>query len=291
MAQEKSVIAGRIITTDQQPLQNATVSLKDSVSGAILAYAISKADGRFSLQKENLPDGNYLLIVEHMNTMQSVKSIRLNKAAPFQPEILFILQPVARQLKEVIIKAAADPFSIRGDTIEFKAKPYKTAETKKVQDLLRNMQGFEVSSDGKVNFNGKEVDRILIEGEDLTEKNYQLLSRNLNANLVEKVQVINNFSTNRLLKDVDNSGRIGINLTIDEKFKNKLSGSIEAGSGIGGRDYADNNLVWLTRKIKFISFLNYNETGLPANANLQYYFNQDESAAGNASGDQAQRGL
>jgi hypothetical protein len=117
------------------------------------------------------------------------------------------------------------------------------------------------------------------------------LSRNLNANLVEKVEVINNFSTNRLLKDVDHSGRIGINLTIDEKFKNKLSRSIEAGSGIGGRDYADNNLVWLTRKIKFISFLNYNESGLPANANMQYYFNQDESAAGNASGDQAQIGL
>ncbi len=56
-------------------------------------------------------------------------------------------------------------------------------------------------------FNGKEVDRILIEGEDLTEKNYQLLSRNLNANLVDKVQVINNFSTDRLLKEVDNSGK------------------------------------------------------------------------------------
>jgi len=290
-AQEKFVIAGRIITTEQQPLQNATVSLKDSVSGTILGYAISKADGRFSLQKESLPDGNYLLIVEHINTLRSVKTIQLKKAGPLHSEILFILEPVTRQLKEVIIKAAADPFSIRGDTIEYKAKTYKTAETKKVQDLFRNMQGFEVSSDGKINFNGKEVDRILIEGEDLTEKNYQLLSRNLNANLVDKVQVINNFSTNRLLKDVDNSGKIAINLTIDEKFKNKLSGSIEAGSGIGGREYADNNLVLLTRKIKLISFLNYIEIGMPANANLQYYFNPDESSAENASGDESQRGL
>ena len=290
-AQEKISITGRTITTDKQPLQNATVSLKDSLSGAILGYAISKADGRFSLQKENLPEGDYLLIVEHINARQSVKTIQLKKAVPIQSEILFILEPVARQLKEVIIKGSADPFSIRGDTIEFKAKSYKTVETKKVQDLLRNMQGFDVSSDGKINFNGKEVDRILIEGEDLTEKNYQLLSRNLNANLVDKVQVINNYSTNRLLKEVDNSGKIGINLTIEEKFKNKLSGSIEAGSGVGNREYADNNLVWLSRKIKLVSFLNYNETGLSANANLQYYFNQDESAAGNDAGEQAQRSL
>ena len=290
-AQEKFIITGRIITTDQQPLQNATVSLKDSVSGAILGYAISKADGRFSIQKENLPDGDYLLIVEHLNAGQSVRAIQLKKAAPIQSEILFILQPVAKQLKEVIIKATPDPFTIRGDTIEFKAKSYKTVETKKVQDLLRNMQGFDVSSDGKIIFNGKEVDRILIEGEDLTEKNYQLLSRNLNANLVDKVQVINNYSANRLLKEVDNSGKIGINLTIDEKYKNKLSGSIEAGSGPGNREYADNNLVLLTRKIKLFSFLNYNETGLPANANLQYYFNQDGTSTGNNASDQLQSGL
>ena len=290
-AQENFVITGRILTTDQQPLQNATVSLKDSVSGTILGYAISKADGRFSLLKEGLPDGNYLLVVEHINTMQSVKTIQLKKSVPLHSEILFILQPVAKQLKEVIIKAAGNPFLIRGDTIEFKAKPYKTSETKKVQDLLRNMQGFDVSSEGKIHFNGKEVDRILIEGEDLTEKNYQLLSRNLNANLVDKVQVINNFSANRLLKEVDNSGKIGINLTIDEKYKNKLSGSIEAGSGPGNREYADNNLVLLTRKIKLISFLNYNETGLPAHANLQYYFDQEETAAGNNASVQLQSGL
>lgn len=290
-AQEKFIITGKVITTDKQPLQNATVSLKDSVSGANLGYAISKADGRFSLQKENIRDGNYLLIVEHVNTLQAVKAIQLKKAVPLQSEIIFILTLVEKQLKEVIIKAAADPFSIRGDTIEFKAKSFKTAETKKLQDLLRNMQGFEVSSDGKINFNGKEVDRILIEGEDLTEKNYQLLSRNLNASLVDKVQVINNYSTNRLLKEVDHSGKIGINLTIDEMFKNKLSGSIEAGSGLGNREYADNNLVWLTRKIKFITFLNFNETGLPANANMQYYFNQDESSGGSASGEQLPRGL
>ena len=185
-----------------------------------------------------------------------------------------------------MIKAPPLSFSIRGDTVEFKANAFKTAETRKVEDLLRNIQGFELGGDGKISFNGKEVDRILIEGEDLTEKNYQLLSRNINANLVDKVQVINNFSTDRLLKEVEKSGKVGINLTIDEKFKNKISGGIEAGTGLGGREYLDNNLVLITRKVKLLSFLNYNETGLPANANLQYYFNQDESAAGNASGDQ-----
>ena len=84
---------------------------------------------------------------------------------------------------------------------------------------------------------------------------------------------------------------MGINLTIDEKFKNKLSGSIEAGSGIGGREYLDNNLVLLTRKIKMLSFLNYNETGFSANANLQYYYNQNDQAAEVVSNEQKENGF
>jgi hypothetical protein len=105
------------------------------------------------------------------------------------------------------------------------------------------------------------------------------------------VQVINNFSTDRLLKEVENSGKVGINLTIDEKFKNKLSGSVEAGYGIGKRAFLDNNLVYLTRKIKLLSFLNYNETGLPANINLQYYFNQGESSVNSSSAEQSMNGI
>ncbi|MGL6268253.1 MAG: hypothetical protein ACRC2O_10000, partial [Chitinophagaceae bacterium] len=155
-----------------------------------------------------------------------------------------------------------------------------------MEDLLKNIQGFNLGNDGKISFNGKEVDRILIEGEDLTEKNYQLLSRNLNANLVDKVQVINNFSTDRLIKEVERSDKIGINLTIDNTFKNKLSGSVEAGSGIGGREYVDNNLILIKKKIKLLSFINYNETGLPANANLAYYFNQDEKEGTVVTGEQ-----
>lgn len=277
-AQEKLVISGRILTADQQPLQNATISLYDSSSGQIFAFAISKADGRFVLKKENLYKGYYQLVIEHLNANREVRNIYLDSIGPVQSDYLFILQPAVKQLAEISIKAAPLPFSIRGDTVEFKAKAYRNAETRKVEDLLRNIQGFELGSNGRISFNGKEVDRILIEGEDLTEKNYQVLSRNLNANLVDKVQVIHNFSTDRLLQEVEKSGKIGINLVIDEKFKSKLSGSLEVGSGIGKREYLDNNMVLISPKIKLISFLNYNETGMPANANLQYYFNQgDES--------------
>ncbi len=276
LAQEKFTLKGIILMVDHQPIQNATISLKNPNSGVISAFAISKSDGRFVLKKEHLPEGQYQLVIEHVNAVRETRHIYFKDGIKGFSDTIFILQPAVKQLSEISIKSSPLPFSIRGDTVEFKAKSYKTAETRKVEDLLRNIQGFDLGTNGKISFNGKEVDRILIEGEDLTEKNYQLLSRNLNANLVDKVQVINNFSTDRLIKEVEKSDKVGINLTIDNTFKNKLSGSIEAGSGPGKREYIDNNLVLINKKVKLLSFVNYNETGLSANSNLSYYFNQDD---------------
>lgn len=270
------VIKGVILSSGRDPLIHATISIKDSLETSTLAFALSKTDGTFSIQQKFMQSGTYVLQVEHINAGVKKKFFPiklLNEHLDFG-EIL--LGDSIRELQNIVIKSAPLPFSIRGDTVEFKAKSYKTAETRKVEDLLRNIQGFDLGSNGKISFNGKEVDRILIEGEDLTEKNYQLLSRNLNANMVDKVQVINNFSTDRLIKEVEKSDKVGINLTIDNTFKNKLSGSIEAGTGIGNREYLDNNLVLINKKVKLLSFLNYNETGVTANSNLSYYFSQDE---------------
>jgi hypothetical protein len=269
-------VKGVIVSSRRDPLVHATITIRDSIQNANLAFALSKTDGTFSIKLKFRQAGDYILIAEHINA--SVKKINFSiKSENDNIELGEIaLKDSIRELQDVVIKSVPLPFSIRGDTIEFKAKSYKTPESRKVEDLLRNIQGFELSNDGKISFNGKEVDRILIEGEDLTEKNYQLLSRNLNANLVDKVQVINNFSTDRLVKEVEKSDKIGINLTIDNAFKNKLSGSIEVGSGLGGREYFDNNLILINKKLKLLSFINYNETGVPANSNLAYYYNQDE---------------
>jgi len=285
-SQAQIVIKGSILSSRREPLVHATVTVKDSIQGSTLAFALSKNDGSFSILLRLKQTGIYFITAEHINA--SVKKISFTINADIDQIDLGEIQlnDSIRELQNVIIKSAPLPFSIRGDTIEFKAKSFKTAETRKVEDLLRNIQGFELGNDGKISFNGKEVDRILIEGEDLTEKNYLLLSKNLNANLVDKVQVINNFSTERLIKEVERSDKIGINLTIDNTFKNKLSGSFELGSGIGGREYVDNNLILINKKLKLLSFVNYNETGLPANSNLTYYFNQDEKEGTVVTGEQ-----
>ena len=279
-------ISGKVMSADKTPLAGATVTIRDSSTVRIIAFAITRGDGTFRIKDPGIQAGKYALVVEHISVKRQIRIISQWSENLFSDNNDFNMTPSARELKEVVVTAKPPAFIIRSDTIDFRAEAFRNAGTRKVEDLFRNIQGFQVTSDGRISFNGKEVDRILLEGEDLTEKNYKLLSRNLNAQLIDRIQVLNNYDKDRLLKRVRDSDKVGINLTIDAKYRNRITGSLEVGSGPGGREYIDNSLVRLGKKMKLMSFLNFNETGIPANANLDYHFSGDGSTDDAASEEQ-----
>lgn len=274
-AQQSNMIVGRVSGPDKKPLSGATVSLKSDPKGPVISYSISRSDGRFAIQINRDHDGQFFLSAEHLGMKGLSTEIRISGGIPEKSYFPFEMEADHRPLDEVKVKAPYPPFSIRGDTVDFKASSYRTAESRKVEDLLKNIPGFDVSAEGKISFNGKPLERILIEGEDLTEKNYRLISRNLNAEMIDKVQVIHDFSSDRLMKGITHSGNIGINLTMDGKFKNRLSGGMGLAAGIGERESIDQNLARIGGRFKFLSFLNYNETGSNSGLDIQYHFDQD----------------
>lgn len=285
---QERIISGKVTIEDKIPLSGATVTIRDSFAVRIIAFAITKADGTFRIKYPGIRAGKYSLVAEHISVKRQTRIISLGLENLKSENNDFNMIPSEHELKEVVITAKPPEFIIRNDTMDFRAEAFRNAGTRKVEDLFRNIQGFQVTSDGHISFNGKEVDRILLEGEDLTEKNYMLLSRNLNAQLIDRIQVLNNYDKDRILKRVRDSDKIGVNLTIDAKYRNKITGSIEAGSGPGRHEYIDNSFVRLGKKMKLMSFLNYNETGLLANSNLEYHFSGDASTTDAAAEDHAE---
>ncbi len=290
-AQATVVITGIIRNNTGAPLPQTTILLKDSLNGRVLGFAISRNDGSFTIRQTLLREGNYLLEAGHVQCSTTSKSIRVSLSQVHYDGLDFMLSPLAKSLQEVVIRAEPPKFKVRGDTVEFRSSAYRTAETRKVEDLLRNIPGFDVGNDGRISFNGKEVDRILVEGEDLTEKNYQLLSRNLQAGVVDKIQVLHRYDENRLMAAVSNLDRIGINLTIDKKFLHRWSGSLEAGAGTGGHSMTDINLLRLNERFKFLQFLQHNTIGLTANADMNHYFGEGGKAASSLSEEGPVRGI
>ena len=139
------------------------------------------------------------MIVRHISYLDVQKdfSLPLNKDQSGLFEITMMPKTVG--LKEVIIKREP-PMVIKSDTVQFNAGSFRNAETRKLEDLLKNISGFTVDANGRISFNRKPVEKVLVEGDDIADQGYRLITKNLSAGLVDKVQVIDNYNDNRLLR-------------------------------------------------------------------------------------------
>jgi hypothetical protein len=186
-----------------------------------------------------------------------------------------IMNRSKKLMKEIVIRAPELSFKIAGDTISYQAEKYMSSEVNKLEDLLKKMEGFHVDDNGRISFNGKEVSKILIEGDDLTGSKYKVLSKNINADLVSTIHVINNFNDNRLLKQVENDNNVGINLTIKADKKNKLNGNLDLHYGSAGKGNASLDLVSIQKKMKSLHFINYNNIGKDAAEDISFHWQRD----------------
>ncbi|HLO80393.1 MAG TPA: hypothetical protein VK166_05525 [Chitinophagaceae bacterium] len=267
------LLKGSLLDPGGLPVQGVSITVRYTDSSKILAFGISRADGSFLIQ--NLPDGLRQLIVEFRHISYETRQIIVNSDVPgWVSGHQIQLREKTEALKEVVIKREV-PVLIRSDTVVFNANSYRDAEVRKVEDLLKKLQGFSVDPNGRLSFNGKAVEKVLIDGDDLANKAYQLITRNLDAVTVDKVEVINNFSDNRLLRNVEESNKVGVNLKISSRFKSKFSGGLEGGLSIERRYNADMNTIYIKERSKWLMFGSYNNVARDPAGNSGYYYQQE----------------
>ena len=165
------------------------------------------------------------------------------------------------ELPGIIIRRSQPMAKTSGDTLKFDAARYLKPEAFRLEDLVKNIPGFRVDDNGRIYFNGKEISRIMIDGDDLAGEQYKLLSKNLKALMVDSLQVIQGHEKNRLLRTFGNQDAIALNLVIKKSWIGKTSGNLMIGRGIGQRGDADAELIRLAKKAKQLCFFNTNNTG------------------------------
>jgi len=168
---------------------------------------------------------------------------------------------IARELPGIVIKRKPALGKSIGDTVHFHAGRFLTPGAFRLEDLVKNIPGFRVDDNGRIYFNGKEINRIMIDGDDIAGEQYQLLSRNLKALMVDSLQVIHRFEKNRLLRSFGSQDAIAVNLVIRKSFLGKLNGSLALAKDPGKHGEADGELIRLMQSSKQLLFVNGNNVG------------------------------
>ncbi|WP_261387440.1 hypothetical protein [Chitinophaga pinensis] len=135
-------------------------------------------------------------------------------------------------LKEVIVKSQTAIIKIKGDTTEFTADSFKVEANASVEDLLKQLPGLQVDQYGNITVQGKKVKKVLVDGEEFFGDDPTLVTRNLRADMIDKVQVYDKKSDAAVFTGIDDGVKDKtINLKIRQDKNHGVFGKVELGGG------------------------------------------------------------
>ncbi|WP_026463941.1 outer membrane beta-barrel protein [Adhaeribacter aquaticus] len=260
----KGEIKGKIMEgTSKKPLPYTTVAVYRAQDTTLLTFRVSDEKGNFRVP--GLPLQINLRVVASMVGFATYrKEFMLTPQEPVI-DIGEVAMGESNLLKEVVITAEIPPVVVRKDTLEFNAASFKTLPTSLVEDLLRKMPGVNVDSNGNITVNGKEVKRILVDGKAFFGSDPKIATRNLPADIIDKVQVMNDPDELRENPNLPaNQIPQVINLTFKKGIKKGLFGKLYAGGGSRER-YESGGILNMFRDTTQLSLIGFsNNLNRPA---------------------------
>lgn len=260
----------------QEAMEFVTVSLFNSKGDSLITGTITAKEGNFELK--NIRSGNYRLRISYLGYRTINKDIQLLRTSSTILNLGAILLSSSDILLDGITVVAEIPeMQVREDTVEYNAAAFRVAEGAVVEDLLKKLPGIEVDTEGAITTaSGKSVNRVFVDGKEFFGRDPKMATRNLNADMIDKVQVVEKQSDLAILTGVeDDDPETIINITIKKGEKKGWIGNI--GSGIGNltQDISPSDSRY-TVNANVNHFTDDNQLSLIANAN-----NINERASGN----------
>lgn len=243
LSSRAAVINGVLVDSqDTTELIEATVKLlmanKDST---MVKGTTTDMSGVFNIK--GVKPGRYLLRFSYLGYNDVIKHVTVGEDGRDVNIGVVRMDPNSIMLQEAVVMGVKSPITVKEDTIEFNADTYRTQANAVVEDLLKRLPGVEVGSDGKITANGKEVKKILIDGKEFFSDDPTVASRNIPADMVNKLQVIDRRSDLARLTGVDDGDdETVINLTVKKGMNNGWFGTVNAGYGTDNR-YAGNVMI------------------------------------------------
>lgn len=200
------VIKGLVIdSTTQKAMLEANVSLLSGRDSSFVQVQSTGGEGDFTLT--GIAPGTYRMLISFVGYQTKTVPVTITSEKPEVVVGTLLLQPQAQNLGEVVIVQERPPVSVRGDTVAFNAASFKTQPNAQVEDLIKKLPGMEVDRDGNVKAQGQEVRRIMVDGKPFFGNDPKMATRNLPADMIERVEVFDRQSDQSRFSGVDDGER------------------------------------------------------------------------------------
>jgi hypothetical protein len=212
-------ISGRVTdSTAERGVSGARVLLIEKQVPADTMQAVTNEKGLFFFSR--IPSNTYTISVTYTGYAELRRDFFKPSAGVSQIDLGdFVLSATFKLLEEVIIEAP--PITVKEDTVEYRASAFPTKPNATTEDLLKKLPGVQVDRNGNVTAQGKSVTRIKVNGKDFFSGDPKTATRELPAELIDKVQVIDDYGDQAAISGIrEGESEKIINLEL-RKDKNK----------------------------------------------------------------------
>ena len=245
---------------------NSSVILKNISSKEILVFCNSNEKGYYELKTNKT--GKFTLTFSALNYETKTIEIEItNETKVIEKNITLVYKSL--ELQEVIIKNER-PITIKKDTITFNAKSFLQGNEQVVEDLLKKIPGLTIDQSGTIKVGNQEIEKVMIDGDDFFEKGYKLITKNMPVNPIEKVELYQHYSNNKLLKGIEKSDKVALNLKLKDNFKRQWFGNMKLGYGLVSENRYEvrSNIIKIGKKNKYYFITNLNNIGDDATGDI-----------------------
>lgn len=248
-------------------LNSVTIILKNH-NDEIISFTYSNDEGNFKISTNE--KGHFIIIATSIEFEENNKEIVIDENDKLI-KVSFILTGKIFELNEVFIEAKKS-FSVKNDTIVFNAMSFLQGNEQTVEDLLKKIPGINVDGNGTIKIGNQEIEKVMVDGDDMFEKGYKILTKNMPVYPIDKVEIYQNYSNNKLLKGIENSNKVALNLTLKEDVKRVWFGNIKAAYGVisENRYEVRGNLMNFGKKNKYYFLTNINNIGEDATGDINH---------------------
>lgn len=255
---QQRLISGQITDRDtKEAIEQVTIQLLKSDS-TYVAGAISNENGLFHVTAP--ANGKYLLKISSVGYKSTMKRIQIfdNKDLAMGK---IVLGAEAIMLKGAVITAMAQKVTLKEDTFVYNSSAYRTPEGSVVEELVKRLPGAEVSDDGTIKINGKEVKKILVDGKEFMTGDTKTALKNLPTSIIEKIKAYDEKSDLSKVTGIDDGEeQTVLDFGVKKGMNKGLISNIDLGVGNKSRYNMRGMGGYFSNNSRFMLFANANNT-------------------------------
>jgi hypothetical protein len=234
--------------TAQQPYEVGGL-VRDSVGGVLVGatvrlalakdthYTMTDKRGYFVIFFSKAGVGSVQVTMKGYRPL--LKNVRVSPARASVQLGTLVLRADYQELSEVVVSRVR-PLLIKQDTVTYNAAAFPVLDGSEVEDILKRLPGVEVDLDGNVIVQGKKISRVLVDGKEFFGADVLLAIRNLPADVVDKLQVIDDYGDEARLTGVRSGDAAKVlNIVLKGDKRNGRFGQAEAAAGDEGKYFAN----------------------------------------------------